>query len=87
MEEFYINPLANKHGLQDDSLRQEAKLVRLCEDLEAKILTPIGGGLDWHYRTAEITEAEALGADWRQWDKFTQQTVWSKKQGHTWFAA
>ncbi|MBL1421672.1 MAG: alpha-mannosidase [Alphaproteobacteria bacterium] len=87
MEEFYINPLAKKHDLQSDSLRQEAKLLRLCEDLEAKILTSVDGEINWHYRIVDPTEAEALAADWRQWEEFTQKTVWGRKQGHTWFSA
>ena len=87
MDEFYINPLAGKHGLLADDLRLEAKLLRLCEDLEAKINMPVAGNIHWHYTFEDIQTEQALAADWRQWAEFTSQTLWAKKQGHTWFAA
>lgn len=87
MDEFYINPLTSKHGLLADDLRLEAKLLRLCEDLEAKINMPVAGNIEWHYICEDIQTEQALADDWRQWAQFTQQTVWAKKQAHTWFAA
>jgi len=87
VEEFYVNPLSKKHGLRADDLRQEAKLLRLCEDLQAKILTPAPGVIDWHFSSLEFTVQQALAADWPTWDKFGSRTVWGRKQGHTWFAA
>jgi alpha-mannosidase len=87
VEEFYVNPLSKRHGLQADDLRQEAKLLRLCEDLQAKILTPVSGVVDWHFSLLELTAQQALAAEWVAWDKFGPRTVWGKKQGHTWFAA
>jgi alpha-mannosidase len=82
-----MNALAGRLGLLDDDIKQENKLFRLCEDLRAKILTPVAGSLDWRYTEADVTAAEALAADWCTWDAFTDRNVWSKKQGHTWFAA
>lgn len=87
MDEFYINPMTKKHELRADDLRQEAKLLRLCEDLEAKIYTTVSGSIAWHYSKDDLTTQQALIADWTAWKTFEQQTVWGKKQGHTWFAA
>lgn len=82
-----MNALASKLGLLDDDIKLENKLFRLCEDLRAKILTPVAGSLGWRYTEADVGADEAPAADWRGWDSFTPRTVWSKKQGHTWFAA
>src|SRR5690606_34157765 len=41
----------------------------------------------WHVQRADISVADALAADWRQWEQFGTHSVWAKKQGHTWFAA
>lgn len=82
-----MNPLKSKLGLLDDDIKQEEKLLRLCKDLGSKILTPLNTELDWRYTEADQDAATALRADWRKWKSFTPRTVWSKKQGHTWFAA
>jgi alpha-mannosidase len=82
-----MNTLAHKLGLLDDDIKQENKLIRLCEDLRQKILTPVEGEIAWHYTEADLTLADALAANWESWSAFTNRTVWSKKQGHTWFAA
>ncbi|WP_421760860.1 alpha-mannosidase [Devosia sp.] len=83
----FSNPLKQALGLLDDDVKQEGKLMRLCADLQAKILTPVPGEIAWRYQEADLSAAEALGARWQDWPAFTQRTVWSKKQGHTWFAA
>lgn len=84
----YSNPLSSKLGLLDDDLKMEGKLLRLCADLEKKILTPIADvPWQWHVQRADITTAEALSADWRSWEQFGPHSVWAKHQGHTWFAA
>lgn len=82
-----MNPLKGKLGLLDEDVKREEKLHRLAADLGSKILTPLGGALDWRYSEADLTAGDALKADWRKWDAFGPRTVWSKKQGHTWFAA
>ena len=82
-----MNPLKGTLGLLDDDIKREEKLHRLCNDLGSKILVPLGGELDWRYTEADLSAAEALKADWRAWQAFTPRTVWSKKQGNTWFAA
>ncbi|HEY9011675.1 MAG TPA: glycoside hydrolase family 38 C-terminal domain-containing protein, partial [Devosia sp.] len=82
-----MNPLKGTLGLLDDDIKREEKLRRLCNDLGSKILVPLGGELDWRYTEADLSAAEALKADWRAWQAFTPRTVWSKKQGNTWFAA
>ncbi|PCI85338.1 MAG: alpha-mannosidase [Hyphomicrobiales bacterium] len=83
----YTTPLKQKLNLSNDDLKQEGKLKRLLEDLKEKILEPIGQEIDWHYYEPEIEPSAATAADWRQWPEFTPRTVWSKDQGHTWFAA
>lgn len=84
----YSNPLSSKLGLLDDDLKMEGKLLRLCADLQQKILTPIDEfPWQWHVQRADISAADALAADWHQWDAFGSHSVWAKKQGHTWFAA
>lgn len=84
----YSNPQSSKLGLLDDDLKMEGKLIRLCKDLENKILTPVGDvAWQWHVQRADVTTAEALKADWRKWEQFGPHSVWAKKQGHTWFAA
>ncbi|HEY8577979.1 MAG TPA: glycoside hydrolase family 38 C-terminal domain-containing protein [Devosia sp.] len=84
----YSNPMATKLGLLDDDLKMEGKLLRLCADLQGKILTPIPGlEWQWYVERADITAEQALAADWRQWEAFGPHSVWAKKQGHTWFAA
>ncbi|HVY20673.1 MAG TPA: glycoside hydrolase family 38 C-terminal domain-containing protein [Bauldia sp.] len=80
------NVLAGKLGLLDDDTKREDKLLRLTADLASKILTPLGAELSWRYSEADLDAKTALAADWRQWPLFTPRTVWSKKQGHTWFA-
>ena len=83
----YSTPLKTKLALGLDDVKQEGKLVRLLADLQAKILEPVPGEIAWRYSDADQTTAAALAADWRAWPAFTQRTVWSKHQGHTWFAA
>ncbi|WP_404401146.1 alpha-mannosidase [Pelagibacterium halotolerans] len=83
----YTNPLTHKLGLLTDDLKEEAKLLRLCADLETKILSPVPGEIAWHYNETGLSAPEALEADWCGWPAFTQRTVWSQHQGHTWFAA
>ena len=87
MVEFYITPLTNEHGLLPDDLRQEAKLMRLCEDLQAENYAPVSGQIGWFYAEDDLTKKQALAADWGAWRSFGARTVWSKKQGHTWLAA
>ncbi|MCR6670654.1 glycoside hydrolase family 38 C-terminal domain-containing protein [Devosia ginsengisoli] len=84
----YSNPLSSKLGLLDDDLKMEGKLIRLCKDLENKILTPVGDvAWQWHVQRADVTSEEALKSDWRKWEQFGPHSVWAKHQGHTWFAA
>ncbi|MET1026682.1 MAG: alpha-mannosidase, partial [Dongiaceae bacterium] len=84
----YSNFLSSKLGLLDDDLKMEGKLIRLCADLEQKILTPIADApFQWHVQRDDITAADALSADWQKWEQFGSHSVWAKKQGHTWFAA
>jgi alpha-mannosidase len=85
----YSNPLSSKLGLLDDDLKQEGKLLRLCSDLEKKIRTPLNNvPFQWHVQRADgFSSADALKADWRQWEKFGRHSVWAKHQEHTWFAA
>jgi alpha-mannosidase len=85
----YANPLSTKLGLIDDDLKMEGKLLRLCADLEQKTRTPIADvPFQWHIQRADgYSAADALKADWRQWEKFGSHTVWAKHQEHSWFAA
>lgn len=84
----YSNPLSSKLGLLDDDLKMEGKLLRLCADLEKKILTPIADApFQWHVQHADVTAEQALADNWRSWEQFGSHSVWAKKQGHTWFAA
>jgi alpha-mannosidase len=85
----YSNPLSSKLGLLDDDLKQEGKLLRLCADLEKKIRTPIKNvPFQWHVQRADnFSAADALKADWRQWEQFGRHSVWAKHQENTWFAA
>jgi alpha-mannosidase len=84
----YSNPMSTKLGLLDDDLKMEGKLIRLCKDLEKKILTPIADvPWQWHVQRADVTADDALKSDWRKWEQFGPHSVWAKKQGHTWFAA
>jgi len=84
----YSNPLSSKLALQDDDLKREGKLLRLCADLEQKTLTPIPDApFQWHVQRADMAADAALAADWRKWEQFGPHSVWAKKQGHTWFAA
>lgn len=85
----YSNPQSTKLGLLDDDLKMEGKLLRLCADLEKKIRTPIANvPFQWHVQRADgFTAAEALKADWRNWEEFGRHSVWAKHQEHTWFAA
>ena len=84
----YSNPLSSKLALGDDDLKMEGKLLRLCQDLRSKILTPVSDvPWQWHVQRADISTPDALAADWRQWEQFGTHSVWGRKQGHTWFAA
>ena len=84
----YSNPMSSKLGLLDDDLKMEGKLIRLCADLESKILTPVADvAWQWHVQRADVTTEAALKSDWRKWEQFGPHSVWAKKQGHTWFAA
>jgi len=84
----YSNPLSSKLALMDDDLKTEGKLLRLCADLAAKILTPIPDApFQWHAMEADTSAEAALKADWRKWPEFGHRSVWAKKQGNTWFAA
>jgi alpha-mannosidase len=83
----YTNLLSNKLGLLDDDIKLEAKLLRLAADLQTKLVTLIEAPFSWRYSEADMTAGTALSADWRTWPEFGPRTVWSKKQGHTWFAA
>ena len=84
----YSNPLSSKLALGDDDLKMEGKLLRLCADLERKILTPIADApFQWHVQRADVSTEQALADDWQAWEKFGPHSVWAKKQGHTWFAA
>jgi alpha-mannosidase len=84
----YSNPMSSKLGLLDDDLKMEGKLIRLCADLERKILTPVPGvSWQWHVQRADVTAEQALGDNWHNWETFGPHSVWAKKQGHTWFAA
>ena len=84
----YSNPMSSKLGLLDDDLKMEGKLIRLCADLERKILTPVSGvSWQWRVQRADVTAEQALADDWRNWETFGPHSVWAKKQGHTWFAA
>ncbi len=80
-------PLKQKLALGIDDLKQEGKLARLLDDLKERILTPVPGGIAWHVHEAEIAPEAALAADWESWPAFGPRSVWSKSQGHTWFAA
>ncbi|WP_108396059.1 alpha-mannosidase [Devosia submarina] len=84
----YSNPLSSRLALGDDDLKREGKLLRLCEDLRRKILTPIEPTpFQWHVQRADVTTEQALSADWHEWEQFGSHSVWAKHQGHTWFAA
>jgi len=83
----YSNPLSTKLGLLDDDLKTEGKLLRLCADLHAKILTPVDVPFQWHYIEENLSAPAALKADWRGWTKFDERTVWARSQDNTWFAA
>ena len=85
---IYANPLAARLALGIDDTKREGKLFRLCADLEGKIRTPVADvPFAWRIQRADMTEGEALGADWQNWEAFDAHSVWAKKQGHTWFAA
>jgi alpha-mannosidase len=84
----YSNPLAARLGLGVDDIKREGKLFRLCADLEAKIRTPLADvPFGWRIHRGSLSAAEALRADWRTWEEFGPNSVWAKKQGHSWFAA
>ena len=84
----YSNPLSSKLALMDDDLKMEGKLLRLCADLEKKILTPIADApFQWHVQRDDVTAEQALADNWQSWEKFGPHSVWAKKQGHTFFAA
>ncbi|MBS3980985.1 MAG: alpha-mannosidase [Rhodobacteraceae bacterium] len=83
----YTTPLRQKLALGIDDVKQEGKLARLLDDLKDRILTPVPGDIAWHMAEAELAAPEALAADWQAWPAFGPRSVWSRKQGHTWFAA
>jgi alpha-mannosidase len=83
----YTTPLKQKLALGIDDVKQEGKLVRLLDDLKDRILTAVPGEIGWHMAEAELTPETALSADWQAWPAFGPRSVWSRKQGHTWFAA
>lgn len=83
----YENPLADRLGLTQDDLRQEAKLARLLADLKSKIRTPVPGEVVWHHAEAEETGALPLPSDWRSWPVLTGRSVWGTTQKHTWLVA
>ena len=83
----YQNPLAAKLELTDDDLKREAKLIRLCQDLRAKILTVIEAPFQWRYFEGEIAGPDAPPEGWRDWPLFDRRTVWGRPQSHTWLAA
>ncbi len=80
------SPLAGELGLLPDDIKQEAKLKRLLDDLKTKVTSPVDTALAWHFSETPMTPAEALSAEWTSWPAFGPRSVWSKKQGHTWFA-
>src|SRR3954469_12314626 len=83
----YSNPLSTKLGLLDDDLKTEGKLLRLCADLHAKILTPVEVPFQWHYVEENLAADVALKANWQAWKTFDERTVWARSQDNTWFAA
>ncbi|WP_375450077.1 alpha-mannosidase [uncultured Devosia sp.] len=83
----YSNPLSAKLGLLDDDLKTEGKLLRLCADLHAKIVTPLDTPFAWRFLEQGLGAADALKADWHAWKPFDDRTVWARKQDNTWFAA
>jgi alpha-mannosidase len=83
----YINLLADQLGLGNDDLKREAKLVRLCEDLCQKILTPIDGAITWHWKEGDIAGPDEPPADWTNWPVLTDRSVWGRDQAHTWFVS
>ncbi len=87
MTQLYKNPLAHRLGLSDDDMKVEAKLERLCDDLQSKVLTPIPTEIDWRFTTEDMSPEAALAADWSAWPEFGPRTVWGRKQGHTFIAA
>ncbi len=87
MTEVYQNPIATRLGLNKDDQKLEAKLLRLCEDLRQKILTPVEAAIDWRYCEDAMSAEVALDADLNGWDAFTERTVWGRPQANTWIAA
>ncbi|WDR03301.1 hypothetical protein PSQ19_03865 [Devosia algicola] len=84
----YSNPASGKLALMDDDLKSEGKLLRLCADLESKILTSVDDAhFQWHSTADDMTAEQALNANWEQWPQFGPRGVWGRKQGNTWFAA
>src|SRR5476649_1362724 len=79
--------LNSRLDLHDEDLKRQAKLARLCADLQQKIITPLGTELRWRFTEVDLSLTEALAYDWQKWPSFTPRTVWAKKQRHTWFAA
>lgn len=87
MSEVYRNPIATRLGLKRDDEKLEAKLLRLCEDVHGKILSPVAIDIDWSYCEDKMSSAEAMAADWSNWPVFTERTVWGQPQSNTWIAA
>ncbi len=80
----YKNPLAKQLGLSKDDIKREAKIARLLEDLQSKIVTPIVGEVAWHYQESDATGALPLPTDWQDWPVLTPRSVWGTTQKHTW---
>ncbi|SHI98445.1 alpha-mannosidase [Wenxinia saemankumensis] len=83
----YSTPLRQKLSLSTDDVKQEGKLDRLLADLAAKVLAPVPAAVQWRMAPDEMEAPAALAAEWRTWPAFGPRDVWSRKQGHTWFAA
>jgi alpha-mannosidase len=83
----YSNPLSQRLALGLDDLREEGKIERLLADLRAKILVAVPGEIAWRICRDEIDTATALAADISAWPILGPRAVWSKPQGHSWFAA
>lgn len=84
----YSNPLSTRLALGVDDTKREGKLFRLCADLESKIRTPIAEvPFGWRIARESLSAQDAIGADWKSWERFDGHSVWARKQDHSWFAA
>ncbi|QYO77157.1 alpha-mannosidase [Devosia salina] len=84
----YSNPLSTRLALGVDDTKREGKLFRLCADLESKIRTPIADvPFGWRIARESLSAQDAIGADWKSWERFDGHSVWARKQDHSWFAA